>query len=307
MSTVFIVGSGPAGLTSAIYCARSLIETFVIEGSSPGGKLSMTEHIENFPGFSEGINGLELYVRMKKQAEKYGAKFLDEEVKEFRFGSKSTKIKHKLKIGQKWYTTDSIILACGTTTKWLQLPNEDFYKNRGLSSCAVCDGPLPIFRDQEIYVVGGGDSAAEEALFLTKFAKKVFMLVRGDKLKAQKILQKRLFESEKIEILFNTEVVRYLGKERLEGLQLRNKKETYTVKTPGLFIAIGSQPNTEFLVGTGLDLDDKGYIKTYDFVKTNIPGVFAAGDVHDDHYRQAITAAGFGCMAAIEVQKYLNI
>jgi thioredoxin reductase (NADPH) len=305
MPKVIIVGSGPAGLTAAIYTARSLIQTVVVEGQNPGGQLSMTEHIENFPGFPEGISGFELYEKMKTQAEKYGANFINEEVTDFKFSSP----KHKLKIGAKWFSTDAVILACGTTTRWLNLPNEEFYKNKGLSSCAVCDGPLPVFRDQEIYVVGGGDSAAEESLFLTRFAKKVFMLVRSDKLKAQKLLQKRLFESEKIEILFNTEVVKYLGKDKLEGLQLMNNKtkEIYSVKTPGLFVAIGSEPNTKNLLNTGLELDEKGYIKTHDFVKTNIPGVFAAGDIHDSSYRQAITASGFGCMAAIETQRYLNV
>lgn len=304
MPKVIIVGSGPAGLTSAIYTARNMIETIVVEGQKPGGQLSMTEHIENFPGFTG--SGLKLYEKMKFQAERYGAKFIDEEVTKFIFlGTKF----HKLKIGAKWYLADAVILACGTTTKWLNLPGESMYRNKGLSSCAVCDGPLPIFRGQELYVVGGGDSAAEEALFLTRFAKKVYVLVRRDELKAQKILQKQLLESEKIEILLNTEVIGYLGKDRLEGLRLKNNKtgEHYTVQTPGLFVAIGSEPNTKNLVDTGLELDERGYIKTYDFVKTNIPGVFAAGDVHDSIYRQAITASGFGCMAAIEVQKYLKV
>lgn len=341
---VIIVGAGPAGLTAAIYCARANLDTILFTGSELGGHLSRTTYVENFPGFPDAILGSELAERMKQQAIKYDAKVLDEKVISFRFGNykmtgrskdyiktratrtnRSSSIlqssitlnsqqepkrlfRHKVGTSNKWYLCDAVILAMGSSPKWLELPNEEKYKNNGVSTCAVCDGPLPVFRNKDIYVVGGGDSAAEEALFLTKFAKKVYVLVRSDRMKASKIMQKRLFENQKIEVMFNTEVVSYIGNKVLEGLVLKNNQtmKKWKVKTPGLFIAIGHNPNTRELEGTGIELDEKGYIITRDQVYTNIDGVFTAGDIHDVHYKQAITAAGFGCMAAISVERWLN-
>lgn len=371
--TIVITGSGPAGITAAIYCARANINTIVASGR--GSQLEGSHCIENFPGFVECISGSELLEKMKEQAKKYGVIFIDENATEFfledsflkdelinrmeknriskefkresryedrvsqeeeasnqtsnqasnqasnqtnnrtinksRIRCKKAKIsssnKKRIKIGDQWYEADAVIIANGSRAKWLNLPNEEKYRNNGISTCAICDGPLPVFRDKLLYVVGGGDTAAEDALFLTKFARKVRILVRGRKMKATKILQDRLINNDKIEILYDTEVESYFGEEKLEGLILRSGNKYLKARTPGLFVAIGHEPNTEYLKNTGLELDEKGYIITRDFVKTNIEGVFAAGDVHDKEFRQAITAAGFGCMAAITAERWLSI
>jgi thioredoxin reductase (NADPH) len=308
---IIIVGSGPAGLTAAIYAARAGLSPIVAAGSAtpttvPGGQLMITTEVENYPGFPEGIEGPQLMERFKLQATKFGAQIIEEFASEFKFRQGGP---HDVKIGPHWFQTDAAILANGAAARWLGLPNEDKFRNNGISACATCDGPLPIFRNKEIYVVGGGDSAVEEATFLTRFAKKVYMLVRSNKMRASKIMQKKALENPKIEILFNTTVDSYIGDIKLRGLVLRNtitgiKRE---VEAGGLFMAIGHEPMTSVLRNTGLELDEQGYIKVNNNVYTNIEGVFAAGDVHDTHFRQAVTAAGFGCMAAISAERWLEI
>lgn len=307
---VIIIGSGPAGLTAAIYAGRAGLNPIVAAGditpkSIPGGQLMITTEVENYPGFPDGIQGPELMERFKMQAIKFGAQIIEEYATEFKFKEGGP---HEVKIGDVWYLTHCVILANGAAAKWLGLEGEDKLRNNGISACATCDGPLPIFRNKEIYVIGGGDSAVEEATFLSKFAKKVYMLVRGDKMRASKIMQNRALNNAKIEIMFNTTIQSYIGEDRLEGLVLQNTVDgtTKKVDTGGLFMAIGHEPLTEHLNNTGIQLDNNGYIKVKEHVYTNIEGVFAAGDVHDTHFKQAITAAGFGCMAAITAERWLE-
>jgi thioredoxin reductase (NADPH) len=306
---VIIVGAGPAGLTAAIYTARANLEPLVAAGEvqateMPGGQLMITTDVENYPGFPDGIQGPELMDKFMAQAKRFGTTIIEEYATEFELQNGGP---FKVKIGESWYESEALILANGASAKWLGLENEDKYRNKGISACATCDGGLPIFRDKELYVVGGGDTAAEEALHLTKFASKVTIIHRRDQLRASKIMQKRLIEHPKIEILWNTVIEGYEGETVLERLKLRNVKtnERYTQEVGGLFMAIGHTPNTKWLLNTGLEFE-QGYIKVRDNVYTNIEGVFACGDVHDTHYRQAVTAAGFGCMAAISADRWIE-
>jgi len=301
---VVIMGSGPAGLTAALYTARANLEPIVFEGLEAGGQLTLTTDVENFPGFPEGILGPELMDSMRKQAERFGAKCVLGEITEVDFSKKPFRIK----TSNNELETDTFIISSGATAKMLGLESEKKLLGRGVSTCATCDGFF--FRDQELVVVGGGDSAMEEATFLTKFASKVTIVHRREELRASKIMQDRAFKNEKIHFLWDSVVEEVLGDEKngVSGVRIKNIKtgKTSTVECQGMFVAIGHQPNTHLFEGQ-LDMDKDGYLITNDKTsETNIDGVFAAGDVQDKRYRQAITAAGSGCMAAMDAERYLE-
>ena len=300
MYDVIIIGSGPAGLTAAIYTTRADLRTLVLAGGRWGGQLMLTSLVENFPGFPEGIQGPDLMTNMRKQAEKFGAEFVDEDFLEADFSKNPFKVKASDKI----YEAKSVIIATGANTKWLNAPGEKEKIGRGISSCAPCDAAF--FRNKNVIVVGGGDSAMEEALVLTKFATLVTIVHRKDSFKASEIMQKRVKENPKIKILFNTEVVEVLGDMVVAGVKVKDNKTNEVKEMPidGVFVAIGHMPNTSRL--KDIELDEAGFIKVHDHFLTNKEGVFVAGDVHDSHYKQAITAAGYGCAAALEAQKWLE-
>ncbi|HSY03990.1 MAG TPA: thioredoxin-disulfide reductase [Acidobacteriaceae bacterium] len=298
-----ILGSGCAGLTAAIYTARANLKPLVLEGHEPGGQLSITTLVENFPGWPEGIQGPELIENMRKQASRFGA--------EFRIGHLATAdlTRHPfvLNLGNETIHARTLIIASGASARWLGLPSEQALIGHGVSSCATCDGFF--FRDQEIAVVGGGDSAMEEALFLTRFASKVTLIHRREHFRASRIMLDRAIAHPKIKFLTNTAVKEVLGVEEksVTGIRLHDTSTNIESILPlsGLFLGIGHVPNASMFAGQ-LDLDEDGYIKTHNNVFTRLPGVFACGDVQDRRYRQAITAAGSGCMAALEVEKYLE-
>jgi len=303
-----ILGSGCAGLTAAIYTGRAGLNPLVLEGHEPGGQLSITSLVENFPGWPEGINGPELIENMKKQAAKFGATFQMAHLSKVDLSQQP----YRLETSAGEILTRTLIIASGASARWLGLESEQKLIGKGVSSCATCDGFF--FRGKEIAVVGGGDSALEEALFLTRFADKVTIIHRRDTFRASKIMVDRAYEHPKVEIILDTTVDEVLGVEEQEvkGLKLRNVKtgETSTLTVAGLFLGIGHSPNVK-MFGGALDLDESGYIKAVDNVKVTgkgqvIPGIFAAGDVKDNRYRQAITAAGSGCMAALEAEKFLE-
>ena len=305
---VLIIGSGPAGLTAAIYTARANLAPLVIEGEpsstsdQPGGQLMLTTEVENFPGFPEGIMGPELMMRMREQAARFGAEFLTEKATAVDF----TERPFKVWVRDTLHTADSIIVSTGAQSLMLGLEAETRLLGHGLSTCATCDGFF--FRNQEIAVVGGGDSAVEEAAFLTKFASKVILIVRRDELRASKIMQERAFANPKIELRWNTVVDDLLGTDKLEGAVVRNviTGEVTTLPVTGLFVAIGHRPNTDLFKGV-LAMEDNGYLITRPGSSyTDVAGVFACGDVQDHTYRQAITAAGSGCMAAIDAERWLE-
>ena len=305
---VIIIGSGPAGLTAAIYTARANLAPFVIEGEpsstsdQPGGQLMLTTEVENFPGFPEGIMGPELMMRFRDQAARFGATFLTGKATKVEFGEKPLKVHVRDEI----FTADSVIISTGAQSLMLGLEAEERLIGRGLSTCATCDGFF--FRGKEIAVVGGGDSAIEEASFLTKFASKVTLIHRRDSFRASKIMQDRALSNPKIEMLWNTAVTDIVGKDQLESISLKNTVtgEESSMAVAGLFIAIGHRPNTDVFKGV-IDMEDSGYLITRpDSTYTNIEGVFACGDVKDHVYRQAITAAGSGCMAAIDTERWLE-
>jgi len=310
---VIIIGSGPAGLTAAIYSARANLSPLVIEGEpsstsdQPGGQLMLTTEVENYPGFPEGVMGPDLMQSFRTQAERFGADFLTQKVTRVDFSSSPSRI---------WvgdpnnddatFSADAVIVSTGARSVMLDLPNEFELIGHGLSTCATCDGFF--FRDQEIGVVGGGDSAMEEAIFLSRFASKVTIIHRRDELRASKIMQDRAFSNPKVDFLWNHEVVGYIGDTKLEGVAVKdvNSGEERDLNLSGLFIAIGHRPNTD-IFRDHLDLLDNGYISTQpDSSLTNVAGVFACGDVQDFTYRQAITAAGSGCMAAIDAERWLE-
>ena len=303
INNVIIIGSGPAGYTAAIYAARANLKPILVSGFQPGGQLTITTDVENYPGYEDPIQGPWLMDQMKEQAAHVGTKiinsqvtevFLNEDVKKLNLDNGTT------------LNAKTVIISTGAQARWLGLENESKFQGHGLSACATCDGFF--FKDKEVAVIGGGNSAAEEALFLTKFATKVYLIHRRDKLRAEKILQDRLKENSKIEFIWNSEVTKFNGNDDLESIDLLNKKDnqTSTLKIDGVFIAIGHDPATQLFKGQ-LKMDDGGYIITDpDSTKTSIDGVFAAGDVKDKIYRQAVTAAGMGCMAALEVEKYLD-
>ena len=305
---VIIVGSGPAGLTAAIYAARANLAPLVIEGElsstsdQPGGQLMLTTEVENFPGFPDGIMGPDLMGRFREQAARFGAEFLTEKVTRVDLSSRPFKVW----VRDTEYEADSVIVSTGAQSLMLGLEEESRLLGHGLSTCATCDGFF--FRGQEIAVVGGGDSAIEEATFLTKFASKVTMIHRRDAFRASKIMQDRAFSNPKIEVVWDTVVDGLVGSDKLEGASLRNVKTDSVTALPvtGLFVAIGHRPNTDLFKGV-LDMDDAGYLVTRPGSSyTNIEGVFACGDVQDHTYRQAITAAGSGCMAAIDTERWLE-
>jgi thioredoxin reductase (NADPH) len=298
---VLIVGSGPAGLTAAIYAARANLEPIVISGSAPGGQLMLTSDVENYPGFPDGIQGPDLMNLFRAQAERFGTQFHDVDVDRVDLSSRPFRI---------WargieYRGQSVIVATGASAMWLGLESETRLRGRGVSACATCDGFF--FRDREIAVVGGGDTAFEEANYLTRFASKVHMLHRRDEFRASRIMVERARANPKIEIHTNTGIEEVLGDEKVNGLRLKDTETgaERTVSMEGLFIAIGHRPNTEAF-RDWLEVDSKGYLVVHDKTNSKIEGVFVAGDVHDHRYRQAITAAGDGCMAAIDAERWLE-
>jgi thioredoxin reductase (NADPH) len=301
---VIVLGSGPAGLTAAIYAARAELSPLVIEGMQPGGQLTITTDVENFPGFENGIMGPELMDIMKKQAARFGTEFVQTTVDRVELdGEVKT-----LYAGDKEFRCRALIISTGATARWLGLESEDKLKGYGVSACATCDGFF--FKEKVIAVVGGGDSALEEATFLTKFGSKVYLLHRRDELRASKAMQARAFANKKLEVVWNSTIDEVLGSPEtgLTGVRLKNTKtgELSELACQGLFIAIGHDPNTQIFKGQ-LDMDENGYLLIESgSTRTNKPGVFAAGDVSDHVYRQAITAAGMGCMAALNAEKYLG-
>ena len=303
IENVIIIGSGPAGLTSAIYTSRANLEPLMIEGEEAGGQLMLTTDVENFPGFDHGVTGPNLISVMRKQAERFGTRFITRNVTKVDFSARPFKVW----IGDKLHLSKTIIISTGASAKYLGLPTEKQYYNRGVSACATCDGAF--FRNQEIGVVGGGDTAMEEAQFLTRFASKVYLIHRRDSFRASKIMVDRALKNPKIEVIWNTEVTEVLGDGKsMTGAKIKNIVDGTVREMPitGLFLAIGHKPNTDLFKGI-LDMNETGYLLTQPGSSyTNIEGVFAGGDVQDHVYRQAITAAGSGCMAAIDAERWLE-
>ncbi len=311
---VVIIGSGPAGWTAAIYAARAQLSPVLYCGVPkqdpgpvlPGGQLMLTTEVENYPGFEHGVMGPEMMDKFRKQAERFGTRVIEEDVNKCDFSSRP----FKLHTDGGVVTTESVIIATGATANWMGLENEMRLATTGggVSACAVCDGALPVFRGQPLAVVGGGDTAMEEATYLTKFASTVYVIHRRDSLRASRIMQKRFMDRPNAKVLFNKVVVDVLGGEKCEGVLLEDTvtRERSKLDCKGLFIAIGHTPATKFLVGSGVELTQKGYVALHHRNSyTNIPGVFAAGDVADEHYRQAVTAAGMGCQAALDAERWL--
>lgn len=298
---VAIIGSGPAGLTAAIYSTRGAASTIILAGDAWGGQLMLTSMVDNFPGFPQGIMGPELMEKMKAQAIRFGAKFVALNVTSVDFTSRPF-VLHTSDLEIK---SRSVIIATGAETKWLDVKGERELIGRGISSCAPCDAPF--FKDKYVLVVGGGDSAMEEALVLTKFAKKVTIIHRRGEFKASKVMQEKVFANKNIDVLWNNEVTEVLGNQKFEAVKIKNNKsgEELELKADGLFVAIGHSPSSEIFKGL-IDLDEKGYVIPKDGSKTNIDGVFVSGDVHDHTYKQAITAAGYGCQAAMDTLNYLS-
>jgi len=307
---LLIIGSGPAGYTAAIYAARANLRPLLVQGLQPGGQMTITTDVENYPGFAKGIEGPELMMEFRKQAERFGTEFLEEWITHVDLSERPFTL----------FTDDSIIkaetliIASGASAKWLGVPGEaktpKGFGGNGVSACATCDGPLPAFRNKRLIVVGGGDTAMEEATFLTRYASRVYVIHRRDKLRASKIMQEKAFRNEKIEFIWDAEVAEILGtpEHGVTGVRLRNTvdEEHFTLDCEGVFIAIGHKPNTDLFKGQ-IEMDNVGYIKTsHRSTATNIPGVFACGDVQDSVYRQAVTAAGTGCMAALDAERFLD-
>jgi len=298
---VLIIGSGPAGYTAGVYASRAKLSTLIISGTLPGGQLMTTSEVENYPGFPSGIFGPELMMNMRQQSERFGTTVLDDEVIKVNFKKKPFTITTH----SETYTAKSVIVCTGASPRKLGIPSEQQFSGRGVSYCATCDGPF--FKGEDIVVVGGGDTALEEAMFLTKFGKSVKVVHRRDYLRASKILQEKAKENPKIEFLWNNVVSDIKGEKKIATVIVKNiagGTET-TLSAGGLFVAIGHEPNTSIFKGQ-LELDDKGYVLLKDHTRTSVEGVFAAGDVHDHRYRQAVTAAGFGCMAALDVDRWLS-
>jgi len=314
---VVIIGSGPAGLTAAIYSARANLKPLLIDAptdtekqTTPGGQLMITTDVENYPGFAEGIQGPELMYQFRAQAERFGTEFKEEWITKVDLSQRPFKLYYENGVVK----AETLIIATGASAKWLGIPGEaktpHGFGGNGVSACATCDGPLPAFRNKRLVVVGGGDTAMEEATFLRRYAGRVYVTHRRDKLRASKIMQDKAFRNDKIEFLWNTEIEEILGtqEEGVTGVRLRDVKtgETRNFDCEGVFIAIGHKPNTDLFKGQ-IEINEVGYIKTSGHsTATTIPGVFAAGDVQDSVYRQAVTAAGTGCMAAIDAERFLD-
>jgi thioredoxin reductase (NADPH) len=302
---VIIIGSGPAGLTAAIYAARANLSPIIFEGDQPGGQLTTTNDVENYPGFEDGITGPDLMDVMRKQAVRFGAESKFEYVTKVDFSAKP----HHVWVGEKEYTADTVIIATGASARYLGLPSEEKLKGFGVSACATCDGFF--YKEKEVFVVGGGDSALEEAGFLTKFASKVYLIHRRDEFRGSKIMRQRVLDNPKIEVLWNSTIKEVLGEPDQGGVTGAILEDTITGETreqsiDGIFMAIGHTPNTKVFTEY-LNTDETGYLITKpDSTATEVEGVFAAGDVRDKVYRQAITAAGNGCMAALEAEKYIT-
>jgi len=302
-----IIGSGPAGYTAAIYAARADMKPVMYTGMEPGGQLTTTTEVDNFPGYPDGVDGPTMMVDLQKQAERFGTRILTQDVVSCDFSKKPYAL---MTSGGDTILAKSVIVATGATANWLGLENEMRLAmgGGGVSACAVCDGALPVYRDQPLAVVGGGDSALEEASYLTKFASEVFIIHRRDEFRASKAMQKRIFDSDKATPIWNKTVLDVLGEDSITGILLKDTLtgEESTLDVKGMFVAIGHTPATSILDGSGVELDDAGYIALHTRSSaTNIEGVFAAGDVADSHYRQAISAAGMGCMAALDAEHFL--
>ena len=298
---ILVIGSGPAGYTAAIYASRGGYETTVISGNQPGGQLTITTEVENFPGFSKGILGPSLMEEMKAQAQRFGSHIVDDEVSSVDFKSRPFIAKSV----KKAYSADAIIIATGASAMWLGLDSEAKLRGRGVSACATCDGFF--FKNKDVVVVGGGDTALEEASFLTKFSNSVTIVHRRDAFKASRIMQQKTFSNPKIKFEWNSAVKEILGESRVEGIRIQNTRDGSfsTIKCDGVFIAIGHRPNTEKFLDV-LEIDEKGYVVRKEKTMTSVEGVFVAGDVHDHEYRQAVTAAGYGCEAAIDCMRWLE-
>ena len=303
MENLIIIGSGPAGYTAGLYSARANLKPILFEGVESGGQLMLTTDVENYPGFKDGIMGPDLMSEFKLQAEKFGTRIIPENVASVTKSDKG----FELSTNKDVYHTKSIIISTGASAKWLGVEGEERLQGYGVSACATCDGFF--FKDKVVSVIGGGDSAMEEALFLTKFAKKVYIIHRRDSFRASAIMQERVLNNDKIEVLWNKEVEKVVGDNSVESILLKSSidKEEVNFETNGVFVAIGHTPNVDFLNGL-VDLDDKGYIKTgfTTSTSTSLEGVFAAGDVADSIYRQAVTAAGTGCQAAMDAERWLE-
>jgi thioredoxin reductase (NADPH) len=298
---LIIVGGGPAGYTAALYAARADLAPLVIEGFAWGGQLMITSDVENYPGYADGVMGPEMMADFRRQAERFGAEFVTDDVTKVDFSEQPLRVW----VGDDEYQARSVIVATGATARFLGIPSEAKHKGRGVSACATCDAAF--FRDKDVYVVGGGDSAFEEALFLTKFASRVHLVHRRDEFRASKIMVDRAEENEKLDFVLSAVVDEIIGDAKVEALRLRNTvtDETWEVPADGLFVAIGHDPNTALFVDQ-LDHDENGYLVTKaGSTETNIPGVFAVGDVQDHVYRQAVTAAGSGCMGALDAERFL--
>ena len=301
MHDVIIIGAGPAGYTAGIYCSRARHDTLLISGILPGGQLMNTTDVENYPGFSDGIMGPDLMTVMRKQTEKMGTKIIDDEVTSVDFKNRPLKVK----TASEEFEARAVIVCTGANPRKIGLEGEQTFAGKGVSYCATCDGAF--FRDQELIVVGGGDSAMEEAIFLTKFASVVHIVHRKEEFRASKIMQERALSNEKIKVHFNFTVKEIHGDQKFQQVVLNNTKtnEDKILEAGGLFIAIGHEPNSAIFQDQ-IELDRNGYMIIKNNTETSVTGVFCAGDVHDHRYRQAVTAAGFGCMAAIDVDKYLS-
>lgn len=308
MYDVIIIGSGPAGLTAAIYTTRANLKTLIIAGYKWGGQLMLTTIVENFPGFPDGIQGPDLMMAMRKQADRHGAEIVEADFQHGDFcpsdSSGQRKQLFQVTAGDKTYDAKSVIIATGADTKWLEVPGEQEKIGRGVSSCAPCDAPF--FKNKRVIVAGGGDSAMEEALVLSRMASSVTVVHRRDSLRASHIMQEKARKKDNIAFLFDTVVTEILGDQRVTGVKLKNVKTAEEKEMPidGVFVAIGHNPNS--MVFKGIKMDAQGYVVVHDYYRTNVDGVFVAGDVHDAQYRQAITAAGFGCAAALEAERWLG-
>ena len=299
-----IIGSGPAGLTAGVYTTRGALSTLILGGSKWGGQLMLTTEVENYPGFPEGIQGPELMEKFRSQAARFGAEIKLEDVEAVDFSARPFKV-NVGNVGYVGYEGKSVIIATGADTLWLGLESEQKLIGRGISSCAPCDAPF--FREKRVIVVGGGDSAMEEALVLTKYASEITIVHRRDAFRASDIMQKKVLANPKIKVIWNSEVAEVMGDIRVMGVKIKNNQTNEVAEMPidGVFVAIGHSPMTSIFQGK-IELDAKGYVAVKDHTKTSVEGVFVAGDVHDHHYRQAVTAAGFGCMAAMDVEKWLE-